>query len=315
MIEEWFWIQNASNPLEVEKIRHEFKDLQDSSKYNSYIDHRWRKYSLLNTNRWILGQESIEAKMVDNYVILNTQDSYNYSNKVTPSKFYWKLKSTTANTNRWRGQFWHSSIVWEDWQAILRFMVRTHQASWASYARWRTSKFCNTSYVIDEYECWDNVQIKWKYIELLYKKSNWKYSIVNYKIPDYLTWEYIFEYEADFNKKNLNIVIKDSSKNTLENININFDKLSDFKDIDFSNFKYYSNVLATNWYNQKFSPYEIWVDFNKSEILEETKKSYVKSFKKNFIFRSFFTTWLRIKSIYKSRKLRHCFKCITHDYN
>ena len=268
-LQENIWIQNTVVPIKTNEIHHKFWTLTDSNTYDWYTWYKWTKYWLDSTHRWILWENYIEAKTIDNHIHLYTKDRYNYSVSETPTRFYGKFKVGLHWTSRWWNQSWYINISSEDNKSIIWMSITSYQRNSVIYHKNNNKDtLCWINIHQDEVECVNSWFEEWNYIVLYYKKVNWKYSKTNYKLPDDLSWEYTVEFDVNFKDKNYTTKFIDVNGNISEEIEVDFSSLSDFKDIDFSNFKYFVWAGTTNYVNQKTYPYEIWIDFEQEENQE-----------------------------------------------
>lgn len=264
LAEENMGIQNASWPIKVSNIEHTFWNLMDNKIYDWYITYWSYKYPLNYSRRWNISNNYIEAKVVDNTYSLFTQDRFEYKSYVSPKKFNGKFKTNLPTSTRWRNQLgylWISSSDEND--VLISLWITTFQSPSINYTIWRKrpNYICSTNIITDEVECYNNKFEHGRYLVLNYKKENWKYSVLNYKLPDSLIWEYTVQFSVDFETKKINAKFYDISNTLKEDLNLSFEKLSDFKNIDFSDFKYVVKAFTTNNVNQKIYPIEIWLDF------------------------------------------------------
>ncbi|NDK08446.1 S8 family serine peptidase [Candidatus Gracilibacteria bacterium] len=270
LAEENMGIQNASGPIKVSSISHTFGNITDSSLYEGYIGYAGYKYPMNYSARGSYGSNYIEAKTVDNSFSLFTKDRFDYKNYTTPKEFTGKFKANFPTSNVGRNQYGYIGISNSDENDILLSLgITTYQYHSLRYAKKkkRGNFICDKNTSWDEVECFNNNYEAGRFLQLQYKKENGKYSVVNYKLPDYLSGEYTIEYSVDFETKNIKAKIIDINGVTKEDLNISFSKLSNYTNINFTDYKYVVRSGVTNNSNQRIYPIEIGVEFGEEQPL------------------------------------------------
>jgi hypothetical protein len=257
-------IATSSTPLPTTTIRHVFSDLRNTSVYDWFVRNR-ANYSLKDTSRVTLGADFIQTNISDKWASLFTTDRYNYGTSVSPKRFYGKFKTIVSSTNFWRNQSSWMGIYASDNTPLIDFSVYTLQAHAVSYDKsgWR-DHICRANTSFDEMKCLNHQFEPGKFIFIIYRKSNGKYTRVAYKLPESLFWEYRVEFDVNFAKKTFVTQFFDTNNILVTTVQWDFSSLVDFTNINLSDFKYYASAGTTNNSTQKNTPIEIGVDFTEN---------------------------------------------------
>ena len=120
---------------------------------------------------------------------------------------------------------------------------------------------CSTNEQTDDVQCLNNISESWKYFIFWYKKINWKYSKVVYKLPNDLVWEFTINYDIDLKNKNWALNFVDLSGDIIHSFDIDFINATTYDNTDFTSFKYSTAAWVTNNTSQKNYPINIWLKF------------------------------------------------------